>query len=112
MHKYYIIRPSGEVIITELEKQPELKALQQEVGGYIEYLSVEFQGKRAHAYVNENGKHMRLPANAKATAVWHNDIQPGNPDAYNDLTQDPINHISPWTDKVLGTMVIWTGPIE
>ena len=71
----------------EHKKTPDLKTLQGLVGGYIETVphltSVELPGGRrvrCTAYVNEEGKLIRLPKNQEMSRLWKSELlrqQPG-----------------------------------
>lgn len=49
--------------------QPDLKILQEAVGGYIERVQVRWEGKLRYAYVNEDGHALRLAINAAGTSL-------------------------------------------
>jgi hypothetical protein len=46
-----------------------LSVLQDLVGGYIEYLTIDIYGHLLHAYINEDGKDKMLPYNENATII-------------------------------------------
>lgn len=114
MPELIIIKPSGEYTRVERIEEPSLKELQDAVEGYIEHISLMWNGKPAHGYVNEDGKLRRLPNNTKATAVYHNIIQGHNDkqfQEYKDLNEDPTDFIYWGADWIVGNMVIWTGDV-
>ena len=71
----HIYRPFGETtIVTEYEKRevdecPSLSELQEIVGGLIELVRVNFEGKEVDMIINEEGLIYNLPFNATATRL-------------------------------------------
>jgi len=67
-----VIRPGQPMETWDLDKPPELKTLQELVGGYIEMVPrfTSFAGEACIAYCNEDGKMKRLPVNAEMTVLW------------------------------------------
>jgi hypothetical protein len=57
---------------------PTLKDMQEYVEGYVEHLTVEVGGKRAHLFVNEDGRMKNLPLNERASAIYGRDAIFGN----------------------------------
>ena len=51
------------------EKNPDLKQMQDWVGGYIEVIHVSFEGKKVPMVVNEEGLIHRLPLNYQAGRI-------------------------------------------
>ena len=71
MGSAYILNSDGTKI--QLARRPTLKAAQQIVGGYIEFVKVPNTNKTL--VVNEDGKMKGLPLNMEATAMyWHSPI--------------------------------------
>jgi hypothetical protein len=75
------ISPHGTVKTTPLTAPPDLEALQQTVGGYIEavphFKSIEHNGelRKCVAFCNEDGKLQKLAANNQATVLWRAALQ-------------------------------------
>lgn len=51
------------------DRWPDLAAMQEYVGGYVEHLAVGYEGKRSHLFVNEDGQRLGLPHNPTASAI-------------------------------------------
>lgn len=83
----------------DIERQPELPALQKLVGGYIEavpfFLSTP-SGEPCVAFCNEDGKRLRLPFNRAANEAWRTAME---------------RHAGcrPEPDYLVGTVVVLTG---
>ena len=54
-------------IITDSKDEPDLKAAQEFVGGYVEGITFP---NGDYLIINEEGKLMNLPLNPEATALW------------------------------------------
>lgn len=69
-----IIAPDG--TITAQTTIADLPLLQKLVGGYIELVVgwTTYEGRPAHVYANEDGKHLELPVNVTATDLWYEAI--------------------------------------
>jgi hypothetical protein len=52
-------------------KKPKLEMLQQLVGGYIELIKVQYEGKLRDGYVDEEGLLKMLPVNSRAMEMDH-----------------------------------------
>lgn len=84
----------------ELTAPPELEDLQARVGGgYIEVVPRfnVFEGKRCVALCNEDGKHLPLIQNTRATQLWA------------DAVKRPFHELG---DVLVGPIVILTGDKE
>lgn len=55
--------------LVKIDKAPNLKQLQEIVGGYIEIIRVIFNGKQCQMIINEEGKLINLPLNLQATKI-------------------------------------------
>lgn len=97
----YVIKPTGDerdIEVIDCEKPPGLAALQEAVGGYIEFIPwmnqfVTKDGpKPCVTYCNEEGRIVGLPVNRIA----------------NEMSIDPSTQVYP----LLGTIVILTGDDE
>lgn len=73
----FIIHPSGNLVKSTQPKNPELKQIQDAVGGYIErvphFTHFEHEGvkyTRGTAWCNEEGRINGLPYNDRATQAW------------------------------------------
>lgn len=53
-----------------MKKKPTLEELKEWVGGYIEHVSVRFEGRAADLYLNEDGINQELPQNLYASKVF------------------------------------------
>lgn len=51
----------------ERSSPPSLDELQAIVGGYIEHVHVDYEGRTYHAFVNEDGRQREMPINVNAT---------------------------------------------
>lgn len=69
--RYYVvtIKANGDEERLKFDGHPTLEQMQALVGGYIEHLDVDFEGKRQHMLVNEEGLFRGLPVNTKATMI-------------------------------------------
>ena len=71
-----IISPSGSIKTVPLYAAPDLEKLQEEVGGYIEAISlfdrITYRGTTypCAAFCNEEGKLKGMEPNQRATMVW------------------------------------------
>lgn len=54
---------------TRTQEMPTLQEMQAYVGGYIEHVSLTFDGHPLSLIVNEDGRRLGLPTNAQATAL-------------------------------------------
>ena len=77
-------------IITDQKDEPDLKAAQEFVGGYVE--GIPFPNGD-YLIVNEEGKLMDLPLNPEATALWR-------------ATFDNDNFITGRNDFVVGPAIL------
>jgi hypothetical protein len=70
--RMFVIPPSGEIVVTELETVPPIEELQKAVGGYIETVPyfTKYKDKQCVAFCNEEGKLKGLPYNSRATNDW------------------------------------------
>lgn len=68
--KLTIIRADG--VIQTRTCRPELRDLQELVGGLIEQIPhfTQYEGRKCVAWCNEEGRINGLPRNAAATALW------------------------------------------
>jgi hypothetical protein len=119
--RMYVIRPNESTDVTGWHEPPNLKVLQQAVGGYIEtvpWLTTVWAGEDGKfvsciAYCNEEGKLERLPYNAQATLVWDRALRrmedsEGKPVYPNGLTgKDGMP-----TDVLVGPIAILVGDAE
>jgi len=95
---------SGTLVIiaadgTEIERvirtrEPSLSELSAAVGGYIELVphGVNYRGRPRDAYVNEDGRGLALPRNAKGSKLWVDTLGAG-----------PFWY----TPEVFGALAIW-----
>lgn len=66
--KIHIIHFDGSIAIQCYEgEEPTLEKLQKEVGGYIELIHVMYEGSLHQAFVNEDGRRLKLPINLTAS---------------------------------------------
>jgi hypothetical protein len=73
--KFHVIRTNGSVTSLDIDTAPELKMIQDAVGGYIELIPYfeKFRGENCVAYCNEEGKIRSMPMNTMAQGYWgHN----------------------------------------
>ena len=77
-------------IITDSKDEPDLKAAQEFVGGYVE--GIQFPNGD-YLIINEEGKLMDLPLNSEATMLWR-------------LTFDNDNYITGRKDFVVGPAIL------
>jgi hypothetical protein len=69
--KLHVIEPSGiETTLRYRGREPDLKVLQDLVGGYIEPVAVKVGDRILQAYCNEEGLVRKLPYNPKASALF------------------------------------------
>jgi hypothetical protein len=94
--KLWTIAVDGTTTSQDFDRKVKLEELQKVVGGYIEHVPVgkdgKFNGERAVAFINEEGKLKGL--------------------AYNKVATDLVNEASPgfkFIDHIVGPMVILTG---
>lgn len=72
-----VLDPSGTIAVTKLEAVPDLKLLQQTVGGYIEaipgfnWITHNNVTSPCVAYCDEDGRRKHLEYNVMATAFWY-----------------------------------------
>jgi hypothetical protein len=75
--KLIVIPAQGDITEETYEdKSPSLEHLQRLVGGYIEPIQVLWEGRRL-AFVDEDGLHKKLAANARATRLVHGMVNVG-----------------------------------
>ena len=77
-------------IITDKKDEPDLKAAQAFVGGYVEGITFP---NGDYLIINEEGKLMGLPLNPEATALWR-------------ATFDNDNYITGRNDFVVGPAIL------
>lgn len=82
--KSYWIKPNGEVELHETPNEPEWKDMQEFVGGYLEHVTVLFQGKRCSMFVHEMGAILPLEENLLATEIYYNASRARGVDPAND----------------------------
>ena len=78
------------VIIDDVKNEPDLKAAQDFVGGYVEGITFP---NGDYLIINEEGKLMGLPLNLEATALWRE-------------TFDNDNYITGRDDFVVGPAIL------
>lgn len=83
----------------------------------IEHVTVWFEGRRCHMFVDEIGLQKGLPPNHKATRVYWNARLADKPATavyvYNDLQVDPAETLMSRTGSVIvGPVLLWTGEME
>lgn len=68
----FILKASGEMVASALERKPELEDMQKAVGGYLELVPYfdKFAKKDCVVFCNEEGKVDGLEYNAVATRHW------------------------------------------
>lgn len=81
----------------------------------LEHVSVLFDGKPAHLFVDEDGSTKELPVNERASAIYANVLRSryGLP-TYDDMTKTPPSHVKTMLEfgrpiVILGRAVLWTG---
>ncbi len=77
-------------IITDKKDEPDLKAAQDFVGGYVEGITFP---NGDYLIINEEGKLIGLPLNPEATALWR-------------MTFDNDNYITGRNDFVVGPAIL------
>ena len=77
-------------IITDKKDEPDLKAAQDFVGGYVEGITFP---NGDYLIINEEGKLMGLPLNPEATALWK-------------ATFDNDNYVTGRNDFVVGPAIL------
>ena len=70
MYEYLIIDTDGEETYVESKEKPDLKEMQETVGGYIEVVACRYENGRKPMIINEEGKLDGLKINAKATKMY------------------------------------------
>ena len=70
MYEYLIIDTDGEETHVESKEKPDLKEMQETVGGYIELVVCRYEDGNKHMIINEEGKLDGLKINAKATKMY------------------------------------------
>lgn len=95
--KLTIIKADGSIEEQTVAKA-ELKHLQSLVGGLIQQVPqfTSYNGKRCHAWVNEEGRIKALPHNSMGTVLWKCAC------GYSDKTASKFWYVP----EVLGTLVI------
>lgn len=126
MTMYHVIKPDGTVVSTDyvgpLEYgTPAWATFRQLIGltedDLIEHVSVLWKGKKAHMFVDEEGRAHGLPRNNKATRIYYNYTvsRVGLPkQIYNDLSKDPLLD-APIEDlgfDIVGPAILWEGDME
>jgi len=67
----YVIQADDKEIPKAIgEKKPDLKELQEHVGGYIQVLPGRLNGRSVSLVINEEGKLYGFPKNELATKLW------------------------------------------
>lgn len=104
----------GPEVTEDASEQPEYERLREYVGGWIEYVSVLYKGKRTTMVVNEEGRLNDLPINERATEIYYaaaasqgvdladKDQREAHSDAlWRDRGVDPsqVLHLDPQPDK-------------
>lgn len=86
MYNVWIMHPDGRVVHTTQPKAPDLKQLQEAVGGYIETIphwsKIQSGGvwhTRGKGYCNEDGIMKGLRYNKHATTQWRAAVPSGDP---------------------------------
>jgi len=64
------IKPDGTEEGWQGDRHPTLEEMQGWVGGYIEHVVVNLNGRKCDALINEEGKLQGLPVNAKGTEMY------------------------------------------
>tara|TARA_R100001163_G_C4870421_1_gene72466 strand:- start:40 stop:324 length:285 start_codon:yes stop_codon:yes gene_type:complete len=72
MFKYLIIDTDGEETHVESKEKPDLKEMQEMVGGYIEIVKCKYNDEWKTMILNEEGKLRNLDLNTKATEMYSN----------------------------------------
>ena len=70
MYEYLIIDTDGEETYVESKEKPDLKEMQETVGGYIEVVACRYENGRKPMIINEEGKVKSLKLNSKATEMY------------------------------------------
>jgi hypothetical protein len=113
----YKIGTDGDVVIEERSHEPawdDIKIFLD--GANVEHVSVLFNGKPAHMYVDEDGLSKTLPFNRKATRIYANlSLRNSGLPTYDDLTKQPprgVVCIGPHTLAIVGRALLWTGRVS
>lgn len=78
MKGYWILKADGTKNFVPTSKKPTLKEMQAAVGGYIQPVSVDFDGRKRTMIVNEEGKIVGLPVNELATKIYQESYRYGS----------------------------------
>jgi hypothetical protein len=125
MTMYHVIKPDGTFVsedyVGALEYgTPAFATLRQLIGikenETLEHVTVLWKGKRAHMFVDEDGRMHKKPRNEKATRIYYNfTFQRFRYSQYNDLTQHP-NPADRFFEEpgfdIVGTAILWEGDME
>jgi hypothetical protein len=126
MTMYHVIKPDGTVTSEDYVGPlkygtPAWSTFRQWIGldedDLIEHVSVLWKGKKAHMFVDEEGRMHNLLINKKATAIYYNyTLQRHRFHTYNDLSKDPdpaelLAVMEPGFD-IVGTAILWEGDME
>ena len=65
-----VLEPDGSISEATISRANELKEMQALVHGYIELVTVEYAGECRDAYVNEDGTHLGLRYNPRASTIY------------------------------------------
>lgn len=66
---YITYEGNPNLLLIKIKEAPNLKQLQEMVGGYIQLLRIIFNGKECQMIINEEGKLINLPFNEQATKI-------------------------------------------
>jgi hypothetical protein len=88
---------------------PALEVMQARVGGYVEHVAVSVGDRPAHLLLNEDGRAMRLPVNALASAV-HAEHHLRQLRAYERLDLGARRALTRALD-VFGDVLLWVGHV-
>lgn len=125
MTMFHVIKPdgsytSGEYVGTLEFGTPAWSFMRQLVeikeNESLEHVSVLWQGKQAHMFVDEEGRLHNKPRNEKATRIYYNNkvFFTDKNKIYDDLSKDPktdrIEELEGF--DIVGTAVLWEGDME
>lgn len=106
----FIIEPSGSITERYVPRLPDLRQLQNEYlnGEWGEHVTVLWNGKRAHMFVDETGALKLLEPNAKATAIYHNATRSrAKLTLYGNLQDKPDDYMLADAPLIYGRAVFW-----
>lgn len=123
---YHIIKPDDSVESLDWGDKPleygciPFSHLKHLIGGYVEHVSVHWQGRRHHMFVDENGHSKGLKANRRATRIyWNATFSRKHKDLiYSDLSQPTDVQVPDDPDfisglpLIVGVAVLWEGDME